>query len=77
MLKMIKRNNKRQNQRAAESKMKGLRGSDARRAVTHKETSVGIRSSGLIHSEALQETLKERYRSSGLLRAELLSVRTV
>ena len=36
-----------------------------------------VRSSGLIHSKVLQETLEGKHRSYGLLYAELLSVRTV
>ena len=56
---MIKReNNGMQNQRAAASKTKGIRSSNTRSAVTQKETSMGIRSSGLIHSEVLQEMLE-------------------
>ena len=51
-------NNERQNQRDVASKTKGIRSSDARRAVTQKETSVKIRSSGLVHSEVLQDTLE-------------------
>ena len=78
MLKMIKRKITREkNQHVAESKATGIRSSDARRAVIQHETSEEIRSSELIHSEVLQETLEGKHRSSGLLRAELLSVRTV
>ena len=60
IFKMIKKreNNERKCQCAAASKTKGVRSSDVRRVVTRKETSLGIRSSGLIHSEILQETLE-------------------
>ena len=51
-------NNERQNQRVAASKTKRIRSSDARSVVTQKETSVGIRSSVLTHSEVLQKTLE-------------------
>ena len=65
------------NQRAAARKTKGIISSDAMSVVIQKETSVGIRSSGLVNSEVLQNTLEGKHRSYRLLCAELMNVRTM
>ena len=78
MSKMIERKITREkNQYVVERKATRIRSSDAGRAVVQHETSEEIRSSELIHSEVLQETLEGKHRNSGLLRAEVLNVRTV